>query len=324
MEQLPEQIAARLADHPVIRSIRRKPRLFTDTADFTAIDYGDIILLDGRYFLVTGYTREGRFGVDDQPKQWVPRVEDLASGQRLILKLVFHETFSITVGGYTIPCFRNPEKEARILEMVRGNSRFMQGYGVRDAGGNLVRVLDVIVGRRLDKYIYKSNALHRQYHEEELPGILREFLGCTGAIAMLHANGLRHGDIRRDHIFVEYGTNTFKWIDFDYDFYLPERPFVLDVLELGNLLMFLVGRGNYYSRDVLAHPEMGKRVMDTIIPDDMSLLSRNKVVNLRKLFPYISKELNDIFLHFSTASPVFYDTAEEFHEDLKRYVDTLG
>jgi len=323
-DHLPEHITTRLATHPVVRSIRRKPRVFADTKDFTSIDYGDIILVDNRYFLVTGYTREGRFGVDDQPKQWVPRVEDLESGKDHILKLVFHETFTITVGRFTIPCFRNPEKEAGILALVQGHDHFMQGYAAKDAGGNLVRILDIISGRRLDKHIFRSNSPHQQYFETELPAFLRQFLACTEAIALLHANGIRHGDIRRDHIFVEYDTGTFKWIDFDYDFYLPERPFGLDILELGNLLMFLVGRGNFYPREVLAHPDMGEKILATITSDDFSLLSKNKIVNFKKLFPYIPWKLNDIFMHFSVGTPVFYDSAAEFHEDLSRAVESFA
>lgn len=324
MENLPGRIVSLVSEHPVIRSIRRRPRLFADTHNFTAIDYGDVIYVDDRYFLVTGYTREGRFGVDDQPKQWVPRVEDIENGERFILKLVFHETFEITIGKYTIPCFRNPEKEAAVLELVRGDQRFMQGYGRLDAGNNLVRILDVVNGRRLDSYILRSKSSHEEYFFTELPALLREFLAATEGIGLLHANGLRHGDIRRDHILVEYDTNTFRWIDFDYDFYLPERPFVLDILELGNLLMFLVGRGNYYPREVLAHEDMGERLLNTITPGDISLLSKNKIVNLRKLFPYIPSQLNDIFLHFSLGTSVFYDTVDEFIDDLRRYVESLG
>lgn len=313
----------RLSENPVVRGLRRRPRVFSDTGDFSSIDYGDVIHLEDRYYLVTGYTREGRFGVDEQPKPWVPRVMDLDSGERNILKLVFHETFSITMGDFTIPCFRSPEKEARILELTKGHERFMQGRAVEDEAGNLVRILDIIRGRRLDKYILLHEVDHRCYFEESLPAILREFLGCTQAISFIHGHGLRHGDVRRDHIFVEYDTGLFRWIDFDYDFDLPERPFALDLFELGNILLYIVGRGHYQPRDIERHPEMGEGVLSAINPGDFSLLARNRIVNLKKLFPYIPKELNDVFLHFSMGTPVFYDTVDEFYADLKNCVDAL-
>ncbi|MEJ2033232.1 MAG: serine/threonine protein kinase [Deltaproteobacteria bacterium] len=273
---LPRHIAALLKAHPASRSLRRRQKVFTDTTDFTAIDYGDVIHVDNRYFLVTGYTREGRFGVDEQPKQWVPRCLDLESGSQHILKLVFYETFTVTVGQFTIPCFRNPEKEAAILELIKGHPHFMQGHAAPDAVGNPVRILDVIFGRRLDKFLHRFEGNHREYFKEQLPALLAQFLECTRAIALIHARGMRHGDIRRDHLFVEYDTGLFRWIDFDYDFYLPERPFALDIFELGNLLMYIVGRGHYMPRDVLAHPAMGKRVLGAITAEDTysTLLNR--------------------------------------------------
>ena len=321
---LPPHVAARLKAHPATRSLRRRQKVFTDTTDFTAIDYGDVIHVDNRYFLVTGYTREGRFGVDEQPKQWVPRCLDLESGSHHILKLVFYETFTVTVGQFTIPCFRNPEKEAAILELVRGHPHFMQGHAAPDGAGNPVRILDIIAGRRLDKHLHRLGGSHRQYFEEQLPALLGQFLECTRAIALVHAQGMRHGDIRRDHLFVEYDTGLFRWIDFDYDFYLPERPFALDIFELGNLLMYLVGRSNYQPRDILADPAMGEQVLATITREDTSLLSRHRVVNLRKLFPYIPKELNDVFMHFSLGTSVFYDSVAEFHADLERAVGSFS
>ncbi|HEB69837.1 MAG TPA: serine/threonine protein kinase [Desulfobulbus sp.] len=320
LSDLPAEIRERLRDHRVTRSLRRKSRVYSDTTDFTSIDYGDIILVDGRYFLVTGYTREGRFGVDDQIKPWVPRVEDLTTGAKQILKLEFHETFDIKMGPFSIHCYRNPEKEARILELVRGQAHFMQGEAVLDEAGNLVRVLDIINGSRLDKVIHRSKITHEEYFHNELPHILEQYLPCVEAIGFLHQHGFRHGDVRRDHIFVERKTGLYRWIDFDYDFYMPEKPFALDLYELGNALMYLTGRGNFYVRDILSDPSMGQPVADTITAGDFSLLSKNRIVNLQKIFPYIPTALNNIFLHFSLGTEVFYDTVQELYDDLAEVV----
>ncbi len=318
--ELPVNIQQKALAHSVVRGMRRRPRVFADTHDFTSIDYGDIIYVDERYFLVIAYTREGRFGVDDQPKQWVPKVSDLVSGETHILKLVFHEEFEISLGEFRVTCYRNPEKEARILELIQGNPRFMQGYGVEDEAGNLVRVLDLIRGRRLDKYIHRFEVGHEEYFETIVPRLLGEFLECIKAIMLVHSHGMRHGDIRRDHIYVEYDSNMFRWIDFDYDFYLPERPFALDIYELGSILMYIVGRGNYYPKDVLADSAMGPKVQDLLTVDDFSLLAKNRIVNLKLLYPYIPKKLNDIFMHFAKGTPVFYDSAAELAEDLGSFL----
>jgi hypothetical protein len=324
VSSLPDSIAYTLKEHRVTRSLRRASRVFTDTTDFTSIDYGDVLQVEDRYFLITSYTKEGRFGVDEQVKQWVPKVEDLATGVSYIVKLVFYETFEIQLGPFTIPCYRSPEKEARILELVQGRPHFMQGELLLDAVGNLIRVIVPVSGNRLDKVIHRSELPHQAYFFEELPDILARFLEAMQAIGFLHEHGFRHGDIRRDHIFVDRNTGVFYWIDFDYEFYLPEKPFALDLLELGNVLIYLTGKGDYNPREILADPKMGDTVLQTIVPSDYALLSQNRIVNLRKLFPYIPEKLNNVLLHFSLGAEVFYETVDELQQDLSDALQQLG
>ena len=320
---LPEHIAGNLKKHRVTRSMRRPSRVYTDTTDFTSIDYGDVIAVEDRYFLITSYTKEGRFGVDEQIKPWVPKVVDLATMTNYILKLEFKETFDMRLGQFAVTCYRSPKKEARILELVQGRPHFMQGLTLVDAAGNLVRVLEPVAGNRLDKVIHTGNT-HRDYFFTELPQIFRQFLGCLEAMAFLHHHGFRHGDIRRDHIFVDRNTGQFSWIDFDYDFYLPEKPFALDLFELGNILIYLTGRGDFHTREILADPTLGTSVADALEAGDFSLLTRNRVVNLQKLFPYIPDGLNNILLHFSAGAEIFYESVEEIHTDLRTYLEHLN
>lgn len=315
-DSLPEHINETLANHRVTKNMRKRTRVFADTTDFTSIDYGDIICVDNRYFLVTSFTKEGRFGVDDQIKPWVPKVEDLETKERRILKLVFYETFDVTFGPYTIPFFRSPDKEARVLELTRGHKHFMQGESVKDDAGNIIRILEIVNGSRLDKVIHRSNTTHEDYYHNELPQILRNFDECMKSITLLHAEGIRHGDIRRDHVYVERTSGRYVWIDFDYDYYIPERPFAIDLFELGNILIYLTGRDDFLPRTILTTKGLGEEALAKIEPQDYSLLSTNKVINLKKLYPYVSDRLNNIFLHFSKGSNVFYETIEELAEDL--------
>jgi len=321
--RFPEHILPQMKQHPALRSLRRQPRLFSDTSDFGNIDYGDVLYVDNRYFLITGYTREGRFGIDDQPKQWVPRVYDLESGNRYIVKLVFHETYSLHLGELEITCYRNPEKEARVIELTTGNSAFMQGYAAFDEVGNLVRILDIVSGKRLDKYIYKLADTHQDYFENYLHDLLRRFLASTEAIGLLHNNGFKHGDIRRDHIYVDRDDGHFCWIDFDYDFYLPERPFALDLLGLGSVLLFLIGKETFRVRAILENSEFGERVFNTLGQEDLALLSQDRIFNLKKIYSYIPDPLNDILLHFSMGTNVMYDEVEEFCEDLHHAIELV-
>ena len=70
-----------------------------------AIGYGDVIQLADRHFLVLRDEVERRFGLED-PKYWVKRCRCLETGERNILKLVFHESFPMTIGNMTVTCTR--------------------------------------------------------------------------------------------------------------------------------------------------------------------------------------------------------------------------
>lgn len=56
---------------------------------------GHVVRLADQFFLVRADMKEGRFGIDDQPKFWVKKAIDLESGEVKILKLAFHEEFAI-------------------------------------------------------------------------------------------------------------------------------------------------------------------------------------------------------------------------------------
>ncbi len=321
--KFPPRILPLLKNHNVMKHQRRQPTIFGDTSDFTRIDYGDIIHVDNRYFLVVGYTKEGRFGIEEQPKQWVPKVYDLESGERKILKLVFHENFTLTLGPFKVTCYRRPEKEGRVLDLVHGNLMFMQGYSVLDEAGNLVRILDIIRGTRLDTAISRIDCDHDTYMASWVEDFLRRFLRSVEAIILLHSHGFKHGDIRRDHILIDQHDGHFRWIDFDYDFYLPERPFALDLIGLGNILLYILGRRNFRPTDVLNNPEMGEKVLATLNTDDLSLMSRDRVFNLQKIYPRLPKCFNDILLHYSAGTSVMYDTVTEFYDDLAASIDQV-
>ena len=59
-------------------------KIITDTSDFFQVDYNDVCLLDEIPYLMLNYTREGRFGLDDEPKYWVRKGVDLFVVQKLL------------------------------------------------------------------------------------------------------------------------------------------------------------------------------------------------------------------------------------------------
>jgi len=298
-------------------------RVIEDTTNFFLIRGGDQIQVGDRRYRVLGHAHESQFGIDD-PKLWVVRTVDSESRERKILKLAFFETFITSLAGVEIRCFRSPEKEASILKLVDGHPHFMQGKDYTDPKGNNIRVLDVVRGKTFLSYIDSIRMGYGLYHQTALPGILHKLAESLAAIGFLHANGLRHGDVRTDHLFVEGGTGNYVWIDFDYDFEATENPFSLDIFGLGALLAYAVGKGlhNRYMivNDRFSYGDLADRVDE----GDFAILDQSMFVNLKKLYPIIPDALNDILMHFSMRAEVYYEYVDEILRDLNRCLESWG
>jgi len=299
-------------------SVNAYGAVYSDTTEFMSITYGDVIALGDRHYLVLGDERERRFGMED-PKFWVKRCTELESGEYRILKLEFQETFDQHIGPLAITCHRSAAKEARILRLTAGDPRFMQGTAVHDTRGNIVRVLQRVAGRRLDLEVEDIRADHRTYFHTLYPGILERFIRACQAIHFLHQHGETHGDIRRDHLYVDRDSGEYCWIDFDYGYDAAENPFGLDLFGLGNILSFITGKGVHTIQD-RANAEMDGPLISEA---DCSLFFRHRIVNLRKLFPYVPEELNRVLMHYSTQSEVYYETVPELLADLQPCLDIL-
>jgi hypothetical protein len=294
-----------------------KKRIITDTTEFFHIERGDIIQIGGKQYEVVGYAREQLFGLED-PKFWVKRVIDSETKERKLIKLAFFESFVCTLGGIKIRCFRNPDKEAEILNLVKEDPNFMHGKSYRDSKGNNVRIIDEVGGPNFSAYINSLTNDHKSFFHTVLPNILHRLINAFEAISFLHAKGFKHGDIRKEHILVSRNAGNYVWIDFDYDFDSGENPFVADIFELGNILLLAVGKGFHDLPMIENNEATYGNLIDRLNPNDFSLIKKFRLINLQKLYPYIPKMLNDILMHFSTASDVYYESVEEMTEDLNR------
>lgn len=313
---LRELVARWAGATPVPQSLR----IVTDTTNFHQIEDGDVLLLGGAPFWLRGFEREGRFGLDDEPKYWVRRAIDLSDGSAKVVKLEYREEFETQIGELVIRRFRSPRKEARILDLVRGERHFMHGRWVHDAAGNNVRILDFIRGRRWDELIAGIGGDHQGYFHTFFPDLLAQYAELARAIKFLHDHGEKHGDIRRDHVIWDRELEVNRWIDFDYDYLHGESLFSFDLQGLGNVLIFLVGRG-----DVLV-PELRREqpeLLATLGREDLNISFQNRVANLRKVYPYIPESLNRILLHFSAGARLFYDDTGQLLEDLAVAADDV-
>lgn len=289
-------------------------RIHTDASDYFKVGYGDVLLLADRAYLIRNSAREGRFGLDDEVKHWVKRAIALDSGEMCIIKLIFYERFTTQVGGITFECFRSPRKEARILELVRDHPCFMHGVTLADENDNPVRILELISGKTLADHITDSNQVHEAYFHEALPVVLDHYIQCVKAIQFLHDHNEKHGDIRRDHILVDNHSGHYRWIDFDYNYRHRENIYGYDLFGLGNILAFIVGKGDVLLGDLKRNaPEM----LDRLTEADLNIVFRNRVVNLKKIYPYIPAALNNVLLHFSRGANWFYEHTGQLIDDLE-------
>ncbi|MDX1764515.1 MAG: hypothetical protein R3231_09365 [bacterium] len=294
--------------------IPRHVQVIKDTSDFFQVKYNDILVLRDRPYLVGNTQKEGRFGLDDEPKFWVRRAIDLSDGSDKIIKMVFREKFQVRIGTVTFDCVRSARKEARILKTVRGHPRFMQGFAVQDAGGNTIRIIDYIHGKRLFDRIPVTGTDHEDYFAGHFPDILNEFIDLTRAIQFLHERREKHGDIRSDHLIHDRETGQYRWIDFDYNYLHRENFFGYDLFGLGNILAYITGRGDVTLRDL---QQNNAPALERLVPADCNIIFNNRVMNLRKVYPYIPGALNQILLHFSLGTAVFYENTAQFLADLE-------
>jgi hypothetical protein len=295
--------------------IPKRFKIITDTSDFFKVEYNDVVVLGGVPYWVKRYEKEGRFGIDDEPKYWVRRAIDLTTGATKILKLVFHEQFEATVGEVKIICFRSPKKEARVLDLVAGHKNFMHGHWVLDAVGNNVRILEFIHGPRFDDVVASYGVDHHEYFHHYFLQVLDQFIELVLAIKFLHDHGEKHGDIRRDHIIWDADTQANRWIDFDYNYQQGESLFGFDMQGLGNILIFLTGRGDVLVPDLYRNQ---RELFDTLWGEDLSIAYKNRVANLKKIYSYIPESLNQVLLHFSFGANIFYETTDQLLDDLAK------
>ncbi len=306
-EELARRIAALTGWAPP-----RPVRVTADTSDAMNIARGQVLSLGGRRYVVLGHAYESRFGIQDQPKYWVLRALDLESGAAKIIKTVFHEEFIARIGPLRVRCYRSPEKESRVLALVRGDARFMQGETVRDAGGDLVRVIDHIPGPTIYEHVIAQRLPHAEYFHTEVPRLLRGLLDSMAAIQGLHDHALCHGDIRNDHLIIERGSGRLRWIDFD----LTQDFSDFDIWSIGNVLAFIIGQGIQSFHQVMQSAAFPDAVKACLTPADGSAFYEYRVMNLAKLFPYIPARLGAVLRRFTAGTETYYSRMDQVRADV--------
>ena len=59
--------------------------------------------------------------------------------------------------------------------------------------------------------------------------------------------------------------------------------------------------------------------LSTLREGDVNIVFNNRVVNLKKIYPYIPESLNRVLMHFSKGANWFYENTEQLLEDLGEF-----
>ena len=87
-----------------------------------------------------------------------------------------------------------------------------------------------------------------------------------------------------------------------------------DVWSLGNILLYAVGKGEHTFQDVRAGRIALAPGSAPLTEQDASAFFVHRIMNLRKLFPWIPEDLNEILMHFSYGTGEFYESVDEILE----------
>jgi nucleotide-binding universal stress UspA family protein len=291
-----------------------------DTSDFFRVDYDDVVVLNDVPYLIRNNEREGRFGIPDEQKFWVKRSINLLDGKVRILKWAFREQFHSRIGDLVFECVRSPQKESRILKLVRGRTDFMQGEAVQDSAHNPLRIMDYIRGQTLEQVTLSLGKNHEDFFFNHYPLLLADFITSVKAIRFLHDNDEKHGDIRRDHLIKDKTSGQYRWIDFDYNYRHGASRFGYDLFGLGNTLIFITGRGDVTTQAL--HREKPD-IYHKLFEEDLNIVFSTRVANLKKIYPYIPDFLNQVLMHFASGARVHYETTGELIEDLGEALERL-
>ena len=160
---------------------------------------------------------------------------------------------------------------------------------------------------------------HETYFHEVLPGVLTNLLEAFRA---LNSSSTRRGSSTgmcgpticswsRPPAGMSGSTSDYEVSHSDYDLW-----------SLGNVLCFIVGKGNHHPNEVVCKPGNYPNPLcgQELTNDDLLLSGQNRVANLAKLFPYIPLDLNRILMRFSAGTEAFYGSVEELVDDLERVV----
>jgi len=70
-------------------------------------------------------------------------------------------------------------------------------------------------------------------------------------------------------------------------------------------------------QQVMQRSDIPSSIRDNLVPEDASAFFEYRIMNIKKLYPYISDRLSDILLHFTVKPKAYYSSVNELISDYK-------
>ena len=83
-----------------------------------------------------------------------------------------------------------------------------------------------------------------------------------------------------------------------------------------------MGKGIRAFYQVLKDERFPEGVRESLRADDGSAFYEYRIMNLKKLYPYIPPKLNDLLLHFTIRPSAYYTDISQFVDEYHEMLDT--
>lgn len=88
-------------------------------------------------------------------------------------------------------------------------------------------------------------------------------------------------------------------------------------------MTYAIGKGFHTVYMIQNNKEIYGDLLHRLTDADFSLLDQRRLVNLKKLYPMIPSTMNNILMHFSKQTEIFYEMVDEIIEDINRCVQAF-
>jgi hypothetical protein len=259
------------------------------------INIGDIVILEGRKFLITDFGSHYKAGHgigpdglrDRHTQKYVKKSVEITSqgmrGKTYWLKLVSGETRKL------------PDKESQILQMLNKHrhkpwtNHFVQGITLKDTSGNLMNVIDNADGETLYDFVNATANLDIEtYFQNNFLDLATQLLALAKSLKEFkkHTKKL-HGDINHWHIILSGPEKKFVLIDYGDNIY--------DTTGLRTMLKFIALRKTYRfkSLDLSKTDFMPKKLVAMLAKCDIDNPKRY-INNIDEFITDLEDLLNDM------------------------------